>query len=168
MLLVPTKLVLAWGIAVAVHELSHYLALKFFCVDVNGICISAAGIQMNIGEMSVVQELVCALAGPMGGLCLLLFSKWLPCTAVCGFVQSVFNLLPIYPLDGGRALLCMFRKLFGNSLGEKVSKAMGIICIVIIFVLAGCLFVRFDMGAVSLIVCGVFLFKFKLANKGNK
>ena len=51
-----------------------------------------------------LKEFVCILAGPVGGFVMLLFVRWLPRTAVCCLVHSMYNLLPVYPLDGGRAL----------------------------------------------------------------
>ena len=57
--------------------------------------------------MGLRQEFFCALTGPLGGLCLLPFLRWIPRIAICAGVQSLYNLLPVYPLDGGRALRCI-------------------------------------------------------------
>ena len=58
------------------------------------------------------QEIFCALAGPgMSVLaCLALRSDFPTCAAI-SLLLGLFNALPVYPLDGGRALragLCLF------------------------------------------------------------
>ena len=59
---------------------------------------------MELGCLSPVRELLAAAAGPVGSLSLMLMGRLFPRLALCGLVQGLFNLLPIYPLDGGRIL----------------------------------------------------------------
>ena len=59
---------------------------------------------MELGCLSPVRELLAAAAGPVGSLSLMLMGRFFPRLALCGLVQGLFNLLPIYPLDGGRIL----------------------------------------------------------------
>lgn len=70
--------------------------------------------QIHTGDMSPAEAVICALSGPLGGLLLTLTIGYLPRLALCALVQSIFNLLPFYPLDGGRALRAMLtnRKIF--------------------------------------------------------
>lgn len=168
LLLLPLKLVVAWSLAVIVHETSHYIALRLFDVGVLYISLGATGISMQIGEISGKRELICALSGPLGSLSLLMLGRWLPCTAICGFVQCLFNLLPIYPLDGGRALRCLFVKLFGNHVGESISKWISCMCSALIILSIFVLEYKVNLGGISIMLLGFTLIKFKLANKANK
>lgn len=168
LLLIPLKLALAWTFAVIIHEFSHYLALRACRVSVICVSVSAAGIKMETELMTGRQELICALAGPFGGLCVLPFARWLPCTAICAFVHSVFNLLPVYPLDGGRALRCILYKLFGNQYGETICIWIGYVFSAILTVSVVVLVWKFDLGILPAVLVMLFFGKIKLANRDNK
>lgn len=103
-LVLPLRWVLGALTAAAVHELWHWGAVRLCGGDVYCLRIGAAGAVMETGPMSRSRELLCAAAGPLGSLSLLLVIRVLPVTALCGLIQGLFNLLPLYPLDGGRIL----------------------------------------------------------------
>ena len=103
-LLLPLKLVVGWLLAVLVHESFHYLALRMCRVQVRGLRIAAHGVIMETEPLGGFKGFFCALAGPVGGFLLILLRRQMPYTAICGFLQSCYNLIPIRPLDGGRAL----------------------------------------------------------------
>lgn len=168
LLVFPLKLILAWGLAVAVHEISHYIAIKLCGVDIIDLTIGAAGVNMQTVPMSKKQELACALAGPLGGFCLLLVARWLPYTAICAFIHSLFNLFPIYPLDGGRALRCVIYWILGDRYGALVCAWVRNICIVLLLAAGLYLIFRLNLGLPSVVFVALLFLKFKLANKQNK
>ncbi len=123
-LILPLQWLLAVALAAAVHELGHYLAVYACGGRVDRFQMSLSGAAMGVRGLSGAQELFCALAGPLFGAMLLLFARWIPRTAVCAGFQTLFNLLPVYPLDGGRAVRCALGLRFP---AEKVAKVAGFI-----------------------------------------
>lgn len=104
LLTLPLPWVVASLSAAAFHELCHILALVLMHKQIDGVNIGMRGTKILTAPMDAKEELLCAAAGPMGSLFLLLFLRQLPRLALCAGVQGLFNLLPLYPLDGGRIL----------------------------------------------------------------
>ena len=106
LLVLPLRMILAAGVAAVFHELCHFLAIRLSGGAVLSVKIGAGGMEMETLPMTAGRELVCALAGPLGSFLLALLYPIFPLLAFCALVQGCFNLLPIVPLDGGRALRC--------------------------------------------------------------
>lgn len=120
LLVIPVQWIGASMLAAVFHEMCHYFALRLLGGPPSSLQLAHAGARISLPEISRGRELLCALAGPMGGLLLLLLGRWLPRTAFCAGLQSLYNLLPIYPLDGGRAVQCIL------SMGLSPPKAAAI------------------------------------------
>lgn len=106
LLILPFKLVITAFFAAAVHELFHLLALVAFRIPILQINITTGGAIIRTPPIAPLQELLCTLAGPAGSLLCLLFGRFFPLLALCGLIQGLYNLIPLYPLDGGRILKC--------------------------------------------------------------
>lgn len=106
LLLLPLKWLFAAMLAAAFHEFCHWGMICLCRGKITGMSIGMKGAVMQVEELPPHKELLCAIAGPVGGLSLLLFAKWIPRTAFCALAQSIYNLLPLLPLDGGRVLKC--------------------------------------------------------------
>ncbi len=115
LLLVPLPWLCAAALAAVIHEGFHILAILLCGYRVLGVRIGLAGAVIETNLTGDVPELLCALAGPAGSLLLLTLCHPFPMLSLCGAAQGLFNLLPIYPLDGGRALLCLLSLLFPNK-----------------------------------------------------
>ena len=119
--LVPLQWTFAWLIAIIVHEASHLLMLHLMGIDILEIRFSNLGATIITESMHPVKEFFCTLAGPMGALCLLLLQYNFPEVSICALLQSIYNLLPLYPLDGGRILYTGTTSLFGQRIGAKIT-----------------------------------------------
>ncbi len=137
LLVLPLRWILAWMAAAAFHEGCHALAVKLCGGHVGEVDIDCTGANMHVSGIARGRELICALAGPVGSLVLVFFAKWIPATAVCAVFQSAYNLLPLYPMDGGRALRCFLEMVMPNH-AEKVCCAVGIATVGLLF--AGALY----------------------------
>ena len=108
LLLIPLKWIGAMFFAAAFHELCHAMMAQILGVKILAMYADWLGIQMDLSPMERGEELLIASAGPVGSFLLLIFVKICPEITVCGLVQGMFNLLPIWPLDGGRILSGLF------------------------------------------------------------
>ena len=108
MLLLPLKWLAGGVISAAFHECCHLAVLNWFQIPVRQIRIGFGGARITTGLMTPIQELLCAVAGPLGSFCMILFVRLFPELGLLGLMQGLFNLLPFYPLDGGRILHSIF------------------------------------------------------------
>ena len=104
LLLMPLEWIMAAIAAALVHELCHLLVLLLLGGKVRKVHISIEGCVIEAVVHGNWQSLSSILAGPVGSFTLLLFSRIVPRIAVCGLFHGIYNLLPVLPLDGGRAL----------------------------------------------------------------
>ena len=108
--------------AACVHELGHLLAIWLLDAGHPEFRMGCTGAKLHTAFSEPWREFVCAAAGPAAGLLLLTAVRWFPRTAVCGLVQSAYNLLPIYPLDGGRMIRCVLLARLPITQAEHISE----------------------------------------------
>ena len=162
LLAVPLPWVTGWLAAAAVHELFHCLALLACGKQIDHIALGVSGARIDTKSLTDGLSIFCSLAGPVGGLLLLCVANIFPRLALCAFVQSCYNLLPVYPLDGGRAL-CGFASII---LPDKTSRRL---CRIIeIVVVTGILFfctfaaVVWRLGVLPLLFSALFILRLKV------
>ena len=147
LLVVPLPWLIASLVAAAFHELCHWIMLRVLCGKGHPVRIGLSGAYMQAQNLSRGRELLCSLAGPVGGLSLLLVGRWMPRTTFCAVAQSIYNLLPIYPLDGGRALQSLLSIGLTPPMAEKAMVVVSFVCKIGLFILAfyACLVLKFGL-----------------------
>lgn len=116
-------------LAAGVHELGHLLVLRLFGAGVYRFHVGVLGAVMeaDTAALSYQKELLAVLAGPLANLALASALVWTHAAALVGanLVLCAFNLLPLPPLDGGRALGLLLSWILGPERGEAVTYCIG-------------------------------------------
>jgi stage IV sporulation protein FB len=132
--------VLVAGVSVLAHELGHALAYRAFGVAPRIRLYSFGGLTYG-AALPTARSIVVSLAGPLAGFAVggvvWLVAQVLPgnSSAVGAVVRDLlfvnigwglFNLLPILPMDGGRATTAVLEALMGHR-GELLGRAFSLL-----------------------------------------
>ncbi|SCY15508.1 M50 family metallopeptidase [Alkaliphilus peptidifermentans] len=136
-------------LVVFIHEISHYLVAKKVNVKIEKIELFPFGGVAKMDHDYVIKpshEVLIAAAGPFSNLLLLFLAELLIFYNIVGspyiyFFQlsnvaiGAFNLLPIFPLDGGRVLRAIISIFYGIQKSTLLSIAIGKVFSIMILVL---------------------------------
>lgn len=128
-------------ICCVMHELGHLLCLFVLSAPPERVTLGAFGMRIDKSEASLSyrEETLIALAGPMINfllaLILLAFGKilnapWLLPSVAINLCTGLFNLIPVEPLDGGRAIKNALLIKFDEQHTERVINIVSFITLV--------------------------------------
>ena len=113
-------------ILVILHELCHIFTAGIWGLKTKTVTVTPIGTYAEINginDIHITKRLLIVLAGPLFNLALCPFCKT-PLRQI-NFALALFNLLPLYPLDGGRIfhyIISYFTGVLrGNILAVKLS-----------------------------------------------
>lgn len=144
--------------AVLAHELGHIAALRHFGVNVRKVSIKIYGAKIDYsGVLGNRERAVALAAGPAFGavysvLAYLLLGTFGKLSAMAGAIMTVFNALPILPLDGGEIVECVAGKNCAEQISFVASSMLSVLAIAVLFV----------YSSVSLLFAAVGLFIYNL------
>lgn len=166
-LILPLDWLMAAACAAVIHELCHAMAIYVSGGNITGIRIGVGGAVMETEIPGKGRELLCALAGPVGSFLLLFLCHRFPKLAVCAGVQGIFNLLPLYPLDGGRAVQCCLELCIPQR-AERIRSAVEIMALLSLAILAVAGTFVFAAGILPLLAAGLLILKAVLRKRPCK
>lgn len=131
---------IAYVITMVAHEMGHSAAAAHYGYRLDDVNLMPYGAVLSgeTNNMSVKQEIMVAAAGPAVNLVLaVIFTAlwWLvPATyffteifVTSNIVSALFNIIPVFPLDGGRIALALLSKKMKRGKAMRIVKISGII-----------------------------------------
>lgn len=166
LLFIPFRWFISWIIAATIHELFHIIALRMCNFEIKCFRIGPSGACIEADMKPGIKMAFCALAGPLSGFILLLFVHRIPRIAICGLLQSLCNMLPVYPLDGSRIFRGVLSSVFNEDTANFINGYLEKTVIILLCIVSCYATFRLDLGLMPLILMLVLFAKKKhLANQ---
>ena len=159
LLLLPFNWIIAAAMAALWHEGCHWLALKLCGCRCYGFSVGREGAVLETEFGTPAKEALCALAGPLGSTLLLLFFRWIPRIAICALVQGLYNLIPVYPLDGGRFVRSLLQLLVKNGKYVSIAARIETVTIALLAVASIYCLIALQLGYLPLIFVSILFYR---------
>lgn len=166
-----------------IHELSHLLCGVVLGFKVNTLKIMPLGFSIEfesiiedynkkVGKSNIlsVKKIIVALAGPLINLLIVIFGIIFNVgvnIVYSNFIILIFNLLPIYPLDGGRILKNVLKILVGNRKSNTYINTITNVVAIILTMLASVLIIVYKNMAILAILTFIWGMTIKENTKYN-
>lgn len=156
--------------SISLHELGHIAAARFFGYESGGIRLTPIGISVSINDRGCSRQasIIIYSAGPVVNL--LLFAavslailalprleSYLNPVLITNIYLAVFNLIPAFPLDGGRILLELLAGRMGLLAAGRLIRRLALMLSVTLL-LFGAWQLYMTTFNFSLIIIGVYIF----------
>lgn len=154
-----------------IHELGHLLAGLLLGMKPEKIELMPFGVSISFkikveeynkkikkGNLLEIKKILVAIAGPLTNFIIILITNSLKIDIFKGlmiiytnFLIMIFNLLPIYPLDGGRVLKGILHINFGIRKSELYTNIISKVMVAIITAISSIMILRVHNIAILLI-----------------
>ena len=159
------------------HELGHICVAKLLKIKLEKVEILPCGFSASFYNLKAgKEEIIVAIAGPIVSFTLAMLFQYIDIIKISNILKQeivysnililIFNLLPIYPLDGGRILKNILHKGMKNLKTEKIINKISYITIVVLTIISSIAVYYFKNIAIFL-VC-IFLWIIILKDKFNQ
>ena len=144
------------------HELWHIITLKIVGGGVGTFVLRGFSMKLGTTVLSYKDELKVTLAGPIASLvgflmfCTVYYfnlSKHSLFIAISNLFIFIINFVPVFPLDGGRALSCVLNMRFEKDTASKITRIISLIFLLPLSVLSVIILVRTGYNLSLLMIC---------------
>lgn len=174
-----TNIIFFYILTIAIHEFAHYYIANKLGYNLNSVVfsVSGAGLYGNC-VFKEKDDILISMSGPIINfiIIIILLSLWwvFPVSylytkdfLISNLSVMFFNLLPIYPLDGGRVLMSFLS--MRNIDKNKVKKISLIISFIIgCFLIIGFIVSLFFVFNLNLLIIGMFLTINSIVHDNNR
>ena len=157
--------------ALLIHEWAHVLMARACGVAVSEVELLPFGGVARLDDartMTASDEVKIALAGPMINLiiamALAFYDYWYPLSRLpvsfmisCNMSLCAMNLLPAFPLDGGRILRALLARKHGMARATRIAAMSGCVCGAVLFI-GGVWGMAYGVVSLTIPATSVFLF----------
>ncbi len=157
---------LLWAaLACVLHEAGHIIAIRAMGGKIRALRLSVVGAELVFSSghgLSYLQEIFAAVSGPAVNLTLaLVCARLIPASAGgeglylftgLNLAFGVFQLLPVLPLDGGRALLALLELLWQPAPARRVLEIFSLLFEALLLGLGATAFLRTGTNFTLLLV----------------
>jgi len=142
---------------IIMHELSHMIVALLLNVDIQEITLLPFGATARyIGKINPLKEFLIAIAGPFATLIFAFFYHHDTYFKV-NILILLFNLIPIYPLDGGRILKVILIFIFKNKWGNRIHEYCNKLILFLFIIFAIYLLIKYKN--ISFLVISLYVLK---------
>lgn len=180
LLFLSVKVVFVAFISVLIHEMAHAWVAKKLGYPVHRIYLDIfhGAAEIDLGYQNNYKDTIRIVsAGPLSNAALVLLSSCLLFSGIIpeAFVQftklfiiinlflSIFNILPIYPLDGGRITKALFLKHFGKK-GQLYSGIVSMVFSILVLLYA---LLAFDLILIFFSIIFIFISYYELDGRNE-
>lgn len=119
----PANTFAPFCISALLHEAGHLLCLRALGAPVYRVRLSCCGAVICTDSLPYGRELIAAASGPVVNLALIFLTMHsYPLTALVNFCLFTYNMLPFYPLDGGRMLRAVLHLALSDAAAASIER----------------------------------------------
>ena len=160
--------------AIALHEMGHLFVAKLLKIRIKSFNLSILGARIQTENiLSYTDEFLLASGGPFFGLMGFLFSfplimqnqsypfiaSFLLPFAIISLCLTIFNLIPLNTLDGGRMLFCLLCHLFSLHFALKILRLTSFFTLFAFWIFSVYMMIKISAGLSMLVFCSIFFAK---------
>ena len=146
--------------AVTLHEAGHLFVLWLLRVRVHKLRLAVSGAVIETDLLPYRREIAVAMAGPaLNAAALSFFAIRAPLFALVNFCLLAYNLLPFYPLDGGRILRALLHLLLSDRVARALERGIAAVCLSLLIAFSCYLTCVWHAGLWPVLVCGFLLMR---------